>query len=124
MNRMYSLYAVALAAAVLSCHAAPVDPCANPLPLGGEFLVSPSSLQLTPGGRGTVAAIVGADPRCGTPPEVGWSVSDTTVAAVERATGASTTVVGRTPGTASVIARILSDANIRAAVAVRVDATP
>ncbi len=122
MNRIVSLCAVALATAALSCHAAAVDPCANPLPLRGEFLVSPSSLHLAPGGRGNVVVVAGVDPRCGTPLQVGWSVSDTTVAAVERDTGTSTTVVGRAPGTASVVARILSDPAIRAAAAVWVDA--
>ena len=90
--------AVAGVASTGACSRGPagMDRCATPVPLA-TFTVSPSQLNVAPGGRGTVVAVVSVDPRCAMRPQVGWRMADTTVARVERGTGTSTTVLDVRP---------------------------
>ncbi len=120
--------ALAAAAVLLlaGCRQA-VDPCAPPpgfQPPGPEpvVAVSPATLALAPGERGSVSAVVtgiGVAP-CGVSGTVGWRSSNAAVARVEADTGNTVTVLGVAAGAASVSARLIADSSRRAAAAVTV----
>ncbi len=110
--------------ALPACGRDTVDPCA-PLPGSGDeiMVISPPSLQLTPGGRGTMTALVTGGYRGKCSKLVGWRSTDTTVARVAADTWNAATVSGVAQGSASIIATLLVNP-LHAAAAVVIVSAP
>lgn len=133
MNRPYLWVALAGASFLFAAcgRDEPPDPCGGfsdfvtptasasvALSPGLTIVTSPATLTIAPGARASFVAVATGFPM----PQcrdyeltIGWSVSDTTVAQVERDTGSTTVVLGRALGRTSVIATVLARPVVRAA---------
>lgn len=84
---------------------------------GLTIVTSPPTATVAPGTRANFVAVATGFPM----PQcrdyeltIGWSVSDTTIARVERDTGSTTVVLGRAVGRTTVIATVLARPVVRA----------